>query len=84
MMASQAPQDLTPVARHAVAASYMAWTLDAFDFFALTFVFPDLAAQFAVPTTQISGFALTITLALRPLGALSSAGSPTATAAVPC
>jgi SHS family lactate transporter-like MFS transporter len=68
-MASQAPQDLTPAARHAVAASYMAWTLDAFDFFALTFVFPDLAAQFAVPSTQISGFALTITLALRPLGA---------------
>jgi SHS family lactate transporter-like MFS transporter len=64
-----APENWTPASRHAVAASYVGWTLDAFDFFVLTFVFPDLAAQFGVPVTGVSAFALTITLILRPLGA---------------
>ncbi|HVZ27226.1 MAG TPA: MFS transporter [Rhizomicrobium sp.] len=54
--------------RHAVAASYLGWTLDAFDFFVLTFVLTDLSAQFQVPIPQIA-LALTYTLALRPVGA---------------
>ena len=55
--------------RHTVAATFLGWTLDAFDFFVLTFVFPDLAAQFGVPVAEVSEFALTVTLVLRPLGA---------------
>jgi SHS family lactate transporter-like MFS transporter len=54
--------------RHAVAASYMGWTLDAFDFFVLTFVIPDLASQFHVSIVQVAA-ALTATLVLRPVGA---------------
>jgi SHS family lactate transporter-like MFS transporter len=42
--------------------------LDAFDFFILTFVLPDIATQFHVGIPAIA-LALTITLALRPVGA---------------
>ena len=58
----------TRAARHAVAASYLGWTLDAFDFFVLTFVITDLATQFKVSIPQIA-IALTLTLAFRPVGA---------------
>jgi SHS family lactate transporter-like MFS transporter len=58
----------TPAARHAVAGSFLGWTLDAFDFFILTFVLPDIATQFHVGIPQVA-LAITITLALRPLGA---------------
>lgn len=55
--------------RSAVLASYLGWTLDAFDFFILVFVLKDVAKEFAtdVPTVQWSVF---LTLAARPLGAL--------------
>ncbi|HEY5047356.1 MAG TPA: MFS transporter [Rhizomicrobium sp.] len=54
--------------KHVVAASYLGWTLDAFDFFLLVFVVTDIAKEFAarVPTILI---AITLTLALRPVGA---------------
>jgi SHS family lactate transporter-like MFS transporter len=68
-MASALPAPWTKAERHTVAACFTGWTLDAFDFFILVFVFPDLAAQFGVPVTSVSEFALTITLVLRPLGA---------------
>jgi SHS family lactate transporter-like MFS transporter len=55
--------------RHVVVASYLGWTLDAFDFFLLVFVMPDVAASFGVPLSKVA-FAVTLTLALRPLGAL--------------
>jgi MFS transporter, SHS family, lactate transporter len=58
----------TKAARHAVAASYLGWTLDAFDFFVLTFVITDLAGQFKVSIPQIA-LALTLTLVFRPIGA---------------
>jgi SHS family lactate transporter-like MFS transporter len=58
----------TATQKHAVAASYMAWTLDAFDFFVLTFVVPDIAKQFAVSVPTVA-LAVTLTLAVRPLGA---------------
>jgi SHS family lactate transporter-like MFS transporter len=54
--------------RHAVAASFSAWTLDAFDFFVLTFVIPDIAKQFTVTVPTVA-LAVTLTLAVRPLGA---------------
>jgi len=54
--------------KHVVAASYLAWTFDAFDFFALVFVLPDVAAQFGVGIPGVA-LAVTLTLAVRPLGA---------------
>jgi SHS family lactate transporter-like MFS transporter len=54
---------------HAVSASFMGWTLDAFDFFVLVFLVDTLAAQFHVPTSKII-LTITATLAMRPLGAL--------------
>jgi len=33
---------------HAVTASFLGWTLDAFDFFLLTFVIPDIAKEFTI------------------------------------
>ena len=58
----------TPVQKRTVAASYLAWTLDAFDYFLLVFVIRDVAAQFATTITAIA-FATTLTLAMRPVGA---------------
>src|SRR5437868_1186930 len=54
---------------HAVAASFLGWTLDAFDFFVLVFLVDTLAVQFKVPKSWIVG-TLTATLAMRPVGAL--------------
>src|SRR5437870_1159058 len=54
--------------RNAVLAGFLGWTLDAFDFFVLTFVIEDVARAFGKSRPDI---ALTITLALatRPVGA---------------
>jgi MFS transporter, SHS family, lactate transporter len=54
---------------HAVTASFLGWTLDAFDFFVLVFLVDTLAAQFGVPASKII-LTMTATLAMRPLGAL--------------
>ena len=48
-------------ARYAVTAGFLGWTLDAFDFFILTFVFAPIAKDFG---TSISAVALTITASL--------------------
>ena len=55
--------------RNAVIAGFLGWTLDAFDFFVLTFVLSDVAQTFGRSRPDI---ALTITLALatRPIGAV--------------
>ena len=58
----------TPRERHAVIASYLGWALDAFDFFVLVFVLPDVAASFGVGVPAVA-VAVTLTLAFRPLGA---------------
>ncbi|MEO8998540.1 MAG: MFS transporter [Rhodanobacter sp.] len=55
--------------RHTVLASFLGWTLDAFDYFLLTFVIVTVAKEFEVGTAQIT-YALFLTLAARPLGAL--------------
>jgi SHS family lactate transporter-like MFS transporter len=54
---------------HAVLAGFLGWTLDAFDFFVVVFLFDTLAKQFGVSKQQIvlTTFA---TLAMRPVGAL--------------
>jgi SHS family lactate transporter-like MFS transporter len=59
----------TPTQRNAVIASYLGWTLDAFDFFLLVFVLKDIAAEFSTSITQVS-IAIVLTLAARPVGAL--------------
>jgi SHS family lactate transporter-like MFS transporter len=55
--------------RSAFAASFLGWTLDAFDFFLLTFVIADIARDFSTGISAVTE-AITLTLAMRPLGAL--------------
>jgi MFS transporter, SHS family, lactate transporter len=54
--------------KHVVAASFLGWTLDAFDFFLLVFVLRDIAREFDTDITNVT-FAILLTLALRPIGA---------------
>src|SRR6201982_646473 len=54
---------------HAVTASFLGWTLDAFDFFVLVFLVDTLAAHFRVAPPKII-LTMTATLAMRPVGAL--------------
>src|SRR5271165_3573727 len=58
-----------PGARHAVLAGFFGWTLDAFDFFIVVFLFDTLSKQFGVSKAQIV-LTTTATLAMRPVGAL--------------
>jgi MFS transporter, SHS family, lactate transporter len=55
--------------RHAVTASFLGWTLDAFDFFVVVFLIDTLASHFAVSKSAIVA-TVTATLAMRPLGAV--------------
>jgi MFS transporter, SHS family, lactate transporter len=56
-------------ARNAVIAGFLGWTLDAFDFFVLTFVLVPVAREFgkSIPTIALT---LTASLAMRPVGAV--------------
>jgi SHS family lactate transporter-like MFS transporter len=54
---------------HAVAASFLGWTLDAFDFFVVVFLIDKLAADFHVGKKAIIA-SLFVTLVMRPVGAL--------------
>jgi MFS transporter, SHS family, lactate transporter len=54
---------------HAVLAGFLGWTLDAFDFFIVVFLFDTLAHQFGVTKKDIV-LTTTATLAMRPFGAL--------------
>ena len=54
---------------HAVTASFLGWTLDAFDFFVLVFLVDTLAIQFHVDKSAIV-WTMTATLAMRPVGAV--------------
>ncbi|MGB5939569.1 MAG: MFS transporter [Rhodanobacter sp.] len=62
-------RELDATQRHTVLASFLGWTLDAFDYFLLTFVIVTVAREFQVGTAEIT-YALFLTLAARPLGAL--------------
>jgi SHS family lactate transporter-like MFS transporter len=55
--------------RNAVLAGFLGWTLDAFDFFILTLVVDDIARAFGKSRPQIA-LAITMTLAMRPVGAV--------------
>ncbi|MGE5156963.1 MAG: MFS transporter [Gemmatimonas sp.] len=67
-MTIRALQGWTSEQRHVVAASFLGWSLDAFDFFLLVFVLKDIAAEFNTEIADVS-FAILITLAMRPVGA---------------
>jgi SHS family lactate transporter-like MFS transporter len=62
-------RELDHVQRHTVAASFLGWMLDAFDYFLLTFVIVAIAQEFQVEKVEVT-FALFLALAARPLGAL--------------
>ncbi|HEY2530604.1 MAG TPA: MFS transporter [Xanthobacteraceae bacterium] len=54
--------------KHVVAASFLGWALDAFDFFLMVFVLKDIAKEFNTDITAVT-FAILLTLAMRPVGA---------------
>jgi MFS transporter, SHS family, lactate transporter len=55
--------------RNVTIAAYLGWTLDAFDFFLMVFILKDIAAEFNTKIPDVA-FAITLTLAMRPIGAL--------------
>jgi MFS transporter, SHS family, lactate transporter len=54
--------------KNVVVAAYLGWALDAFDFFLMVFMFSDIAKTFGVARKDVL-FAVTLTLAARPIGA---------------
>jgi len=70
----------SPRTYHAVLAGFLGWTLDAFDFFIVVFLFDTLAHQFGVSKKEIV-LTTTATLAMRPIGALLLGCLRTATGA---
>ena len=56
-------------ARNAIAAGFLGWTFDAFDFFVLVFILPAVAKDFgrSIPDLTLT---MTATLATRPIGAV--------------
>ena len=59
----------TAASRHVVIASFLGWMLDAFDFFLVVFVLRHLASDFKTTITAVT-LGITLTLAMRPVGAL--------------
>jgi MFS transporter, SHS family, lactate transporter len=60
---------LTPPQWRAFAAAYLGWLLDAFDYFIVVMVIDRIAADFHTKISAVS-YALFLTLAFRPVGAL--------------
>jgi MFS transporter, SHS family, lactate transporter len=54
--------------RNTFIACFLGWALDAFDFFLLTFVIAPMAQDFGTTISNLS-YAITLTLAMRPVGA---------------
>src|ERR1700710_2389514 len=67
-MAFAALKGWSSAQKHVVAASYLGWTLDAFDFLLITYVAKDIAAEFGTNAKAL-GIIITATLVMRPLGA---------------
>ena len=61
-------KSLEPSQRSAIWASYLGWTLDAFDYFLLVFMLKSIAKDFGTDVTAVSQ-AIFLTLAARPIGA---------------
>ncbi|KCL30594.1 sialic acid-transport integral membrane protein NanT [Mycobacterium tuberculosis TB_RSA163] len=60
---------LTGDQRNAFMASFLDWTMDAFDYFLVVLVYADIATTFHHTKTDVA-FLTTATLAMRPVGAL--------------
>ena len=60
--------NLTGEQKKTIVAAYLGWTLDAFDFFLLTFLLKDIAKEFGVEVSAVA-YALFLTLAMRFVGA---------------
>jgi MFS transporter, SHS family, lactate transporter len=54
--------------KHVVAATFLGWSLDAFDFFLMVFVLEDISREFDTEITNVT-IAILLTLAMRPIGA---------------
>lgn len=67
-MAFEALKGWSSTQKHVVAASYLGWTLDAFDFLLITLVAKEIAHEFNTDAKAL-GFIITATLVMRPLGA---------------
>src|SRR6476661_1832433 len=61
-------RSLNRAQRNTFIACFLGWTLDALDFFLLTFVFSSVGQEFGRSIEQVT-FAITLTLMMRPLGA---------------
>jgi len=60
---------LTADQRNAFLASFLGWTMDAFDYFLIILVYSEIAAEFGTSLAKMA-FVTTVTLAMRPAGAL--------------
>ena len=61
-------ENWTAAHRNVVIASFLGWMLDAFDFFLVVFVLRRLASDFGTDVKAVT-WGITVTLALRPVGA---------------
>ena len=64
----ETPVTWTKSQRNVVIAAYLGWTLDAFDFFLMVFMFKDISADLHSTAQRVST-AVFLTLAMRPVGA---------------
>jgi SHS family lactate transporter-like MFS transporter len=60
---------LTSDQRNSFIAALLGWTMDAFDYFIVVFVYADIARDFGVSLTRMA-FLTTATLIMRPVGAI--------------
>ncbi|HWC81436.1 MAG TPA: MFS transporter [Pseudonocardiaceae bacterium] len=60
---------LTADQRNSFLAAQLGWTMDAFDYFIVVLVYADIAKEFHVSLTKMA-FLTTVTLIMRPVGAL--------------
>ena len=63
---------LTSKQRNAVLASYLGWTLDAFDFFLMVFVIKDVAHSFGAGKTDIAWATTCFWAGVQPFNASSA------------
>ncbi|MBW0015262.1 MAG: MFS transporter [Mycobacterium sp.] len=69
-MTTQSPrQKLTADQRNSFIAALLGWTMDAFDYFIVVFVYADIAKAFHHSKAEVA-FITTATLVMRPVGAL--------------
>src|SRR5256884_3797449 len=61
-------KSLNRIQRNTFVACFLGWALDAFDFFLLTFVIVPMARDFGTSIADLT-YAITLTLAMRPVGA---------------